>query len=111
MDNEAARRAKISESNKKRQQNALPVWHQQSTISAPLKGTGDRANAVEESDSDEEDQFEAVDNEEYDQDRADCKNLGLWCGLPGFFTLTHNRYQIMQNTMTLSMSLLQTQSR
>ncbi|KAG2188925.1 hypothetical protein INT44_004067 [Umbelopsis vinacea] len=71
MDNEAARRAKISESNKKRQQNALPVWHQQSTISAPLKGTGDRENAVEESDSDEEDQFEAVENEEYDQDRAD----------------------------------------
>ena len=85
MDNEAARRAKISESNKKRQQNALPVWHQQSTISAPLKGTGDRENAVEESDSDEEDQFEAVDNEEYDQDRADCKNLSLWCGYHFFF--------------------------
>ncbi|KAH8556348.1 hypothetical protein BGW37DRAFT_417077 [Umbelopsis sp. PMI_123] len=71
MDNEAARRAKISESNKKRQQNALPVWHQQSTISTPLKGTGDRENAPDDSDSDEEDQFEAVDNEEYDQDRAD----------------------------------------
>ncbi|GAB5591539.1 hypothetical protein Unana1_06439 [Umbelopsis nana] len=71
MDNEAARRAKISESNKKRQQNALPVWHQQSTISTPLTGTGDRENGNEESDSDEEDQFEAVENDEYDQDRAD----------------------------------------
>ncbi|KAM3586258.1 hypothetical protein VKS41_002785 [Umbelopsis sp. WA50703] len=71
MDNEAARRAKISESNKKRQQNALPVWHQHSTISTPITGTGDREVQDEEGDSDEEDQFEAVDNEEYDQDRAD----------------------------------------
>jgi transcription initiation factor TFIIE subunit alpha len=73
MDNEAARRAKITESNKKRQQNALPVWHQQSTISTPLTGTGDREIGKEESESDEEDQFEAVENDEYDQDRADCK--------------------------------------
>ncbi|CAO3682454.1 unnamed protein product [Umbelopsis vinacea] len=71
MDNEAARRAKITESNKKRQQNALPVWHQQSTISTPLTGTGDREIEKEESESDEEDQFEAVENDEYDQDRAD----------------------------------------
>ncbi|KAG2182385.1 hypothetical protein INT43_007315 [Umbelopsis isabellina] len=71
MDNEAARRAKISESNKKRQQNALPVWHQHSTINTPLTGTGDREVQDEQADSDEEDQFEAVENEEYDQDRAD----------------------------------------
>jgi hypothetical protein len=77
MDNEAARRAKISESNKKRQQNALPVWHQHSTISTPITGTGDREVQDEEGDSDEEDQFEAVDNEEYDQDRADCKLLRM----------------------------------
>lgn len=73
MDNEAARRAKLSESNKKRQQNALPVWHQHSTINTPITGTGDREVQDEEAGSDEEDQFEAVENEEYDQDRADCK--------------------------------------
>ncbi|KAI8991546.1 hypothetical protein BDF20DRAFT_812433 [Mycotypha africana] len=33
MDNEAARRAKMEEAEQKRQQNALPIWHQQSTIS------------------------------------------------------------------------------
>ncbi|KAI8066824.1 hypothetical protein BC940DRAFT_239593 [Gongronella butleri] len=42
MDNEAARRAKQLEAEEKRQQNALPVWHQRSTVSDMLAGTGDR---------------------------------------------------------------------
>ncbi|KAK4521201.1 uncharacterized protein ATC70_013146 [Mucor velutinosus] len=69
MDNEAARRAKMEEAEQKRQQNALPVWHQQSTISGTsLVGTGDRPVAEEQ---DEEDTFEDVGPAEMDADTED----------------------------------------
>ncbi|KAI8638126.1 hypothetical protein BD408DRAFT_423494 [Parasitella parasitica] len=68
-DNEAARRAKMEEAEQKRQQNALPVWHQKSTISGTsLVGTGDRP--VEE-EQDEEDAFEDVGPAEMDADTED----------------------------------------
>lgn len=72
MDNEAARRAKMEEAEQKRQQNALPVWHQQSTISGTsLVGTGDRAKDTE--DLEEEDAFEEIGTTEMDADTEDCK--------------------------------------
>lgn len=69
MDNEAARRAKMEEAEQKRQQNALPVWHQQSTISGTsLVGTGDRPAEEEQ---DEEDTFEDIGPTEMDADTED----------------------------------------
>ncbi|KAL1935050.1 hypothetical protein VTP01DRAFT_4190 [Rhizomucor pusillus] len=67
MDNEAARRAKIAEAEEKRQQNMLPVWHQQSTVSGVLVETGDRPK--DEKQVAEEDTFEEVSTEEFDPDR------------------------------------------
>lgn len=75
MDNEAARRAKIAEAEEKRQQNMLPVWHQQSTVSGVLVETGDRPK--DEKQVAEEDTFEEVSTEEFDPDRHECM---LWVG-------------------------------
>ncbi|CEI95312.1 hypothetical protein RMCBS344292_09502 [Rhizopus microsporus] len=70
MDNEAARRAKLEEAEQKRQQNALPVWHQRSTISDTiLVGTGDRP--AETQDQEEEDTFEEAGQTEVDADTED----------------------------------------
>ncbi|CEG64753.1 hypothetical protein RMATCC62417_01673 [Rhizopus microsporus] len=70
MDNEAARRAKLEEAEQKRQQNALPVWHQRSTISDTiLVGTGDRPTEAQE--QEEEDTFEEVGQTEVDADTED----------------------------------------
>ncbi|KAI8086870.1 uncharacterized protein B0P05DRAFT_465995 [Gilbertella persicaria] len=70
MDNEAARRAKMEEAEQKRQQNALPVWHQQSTISGTsLVGVDGRADAME--DHEEDDAFEEIRPVEMDADTED----------------------------------------
>ncbi|KAI8362723.1 hypothetical protein EDC96DRAFT_444842 [Choanephora cucurbitarum] len=70
MDNEAARRAKMQEAEQKRQQNALPVWHQQSTISGTsLINTGDNNHATD--DHEEEDAFEEIRPMEMDADTED----------------------------------------
>ncbi|KAI8382984.1 hypothetical protein BD560DRAFT_385717 [Blakeslea trispora] len=70
MDNEAARRAKMEEAEQKRQQNALPVWHQQSTISGTsLVNMGDTAHTTE--DHEEEDAFEEIRPMEMDADTED----------------------------------------
>jgi transcription initiation factor TFIIE subunit alpha len=74
MDNEAARRAKQLEAEEKRQQNALPIWHQRSTVSDSIRGTGDAEPAVL-IDHDEEDQFQQVDTTEMDADTQDCKYI------------------------------------
>ena len=71
MDNEAARRAKQEEAEEKRQQNMLPVWHQRSTVSDALVGTGDRPRDTEKNVEDET--FDEVAAEEFDADRHDCK--------------------------------------
>lgn len=74
MDNEAARRAKQEEAEQKRAQNALPVWHQRSTISDTiLVGTGDRP--ADEKDADDEDGFEEIGPTGMDADTEDCKFL------------------------------------
>ncbi|KAI9493237.1 hypothetical protein BDB00DRAFT_788096 [Zychaea mexicana] len=69
MDNEAARRAKLEEAEEKRQQNMLPVWHQRSTVSDSLAGTGDRPQDKEK--KEEEETFDEVATEEFDADRHD----------------------------------------
>lgn len=75
MDNEAARRAKQEEAEQKRAQNALPVWHQRSTISDTiLVGTGDRPADEKE---DEEDGFEEIGAAGMDADTEDCKYFFL----------------------------------
>ncbi|CAO3596973.1 unnamed protein product [Absidia cylindrospora] len=70
MDNEAARRAKQLEAEEKRQQNALPIWHQRSTVSDGIRGTGDPEPSVA-LEHDEEDQFQEVDGSEMDPDTQD----------------------------------------
>ncbi|KAI7870684.1 hypothetical protein BDF14DRAFT_1772704 [Spinellus fusiger] len=70
MDNEAARRQKMQEAEEKRQQNALPVWHQRSTVSDVLVGTGDRAYEAP-PEHEEEENFEEVGTEEFDAVRND----------------------------------------
>jgi transcription initiation factor TFIIE subunit alpha len=72
-DNEAARKAKISEADKKRQQNALPIWHQQSTVSGAYVADEPVVGAAVEVDHEDEDQFEEVGVEEIDSDRKDGK--------------------------------------
>lgn len=74
MDNEAARRAKLAEAEEKRQQNMLPVWHQQSTVSGVLVSTGDQPKD-EEQVAEEEDTFEEVGTEEFDADRHECMSM------------------------------------
>ena len=75
MDNEAARRAKMEEAEQKRAQNALPVWHQRSTISDTiLVGTGDRP--VDQDDQEDDDAFEDIGQGGMDADTEDCKTLG-----------------------------------
>ncbi|CAO3670432.1 unnamed protein product [Rhizopus stolonifer] len=70
MDNEAARRAKLEEAEQKRQQNALPVWHQKSTISdTVLVGPMDRQDEKEE--QDDEDAFEEIGPTNTDADTED----------------------------------------
>lgn len=70
MDNEAARRAKLEEAEQKRQQNALPVWHQKSTISdTVLVGPADRQDEKEE--QDDEDAFEEISPTNADADTED----------------------------------------
>jgi len=70
MDNEAARRAKMEEAEQKRQQNALPVWHQRSTISdTVLAGTGDRP--VDNNVPEDEETFEEVRAAGLDADAED----------------------------------------
>ncbi|KAI8332898.1 hypothetical protein BC941DRAFT_435691 [Chlamydoabsidia padenii] len=70
MDNEAARRAKQLEAEEKRQQNALPIWHQRSTVSDSIRGTGDPEPSVV-IDHDDDDQFQQVDTTEMDPDTQD----------------------------------------
>ncbi|KAI8378007.1 uncharacterized protein BYT42DRAFT_497717 [Radiomyces spectabilis] len=65
MDNEAARRAKLAEAEEKRQQNALPIWHQRSTVSDVLHGTGDRDPEIIEED---EEAFEEVATDDFNAD-------------------------------------------
>lgn len=72
MDNEAARRAKMEEAEQKRQQNALPVWHQKSTISGTRLVAGDRPE--DNQDDEEEDTFEEIAPTEIDADTEDCKS-------------------------------------
>ncbi|KAI7851069.1 hypothetical protein BDC45DRAFT_446214 [Circinella umbellata] len=69
MDNEAARRAKLEEAEEKRQQNALPVWHQRSTVQDSLVGTGDRPKDTEK--KEESEVFDETTTEEFDADRSD----------------------------------------
>ncbi|KAI9274580.1 hypothetical protein BDA99DRAFT_431771 [Phascolomyces articulosus] len=69
MDNEAARRAKLEEAEEKRQQNALPVWHQRSTVQDSLAGTGDRPKDTEK--KEEKESFDETATEEFDADRHD----------------------------------------
>lgn len=70
MDNEAARRAKMEEAEQKRAQNALPVWHQRSTISDTiLVGTGDRP--VDQDEQEEDDTFEDIGQDGMDADTED----------------------------------------
>lgn len=71
MDNEAARRAKMEEAEQKRQQNALPVWHQKSTISGTRLVASDRTEDNHE--DEEEDTFEEIAPTEIDADTEDCK--------------------------------------
>ncbi|RUS29568.1 hypothetical protein BC938DRAFT_480511, partial [Jimgerdemannia flammicorona] len=69
MDNEAARKAKQEEADRKRQQNAMPIWHQRSTVShveEPVTATKKADN--EEAD---EDQFAATEHDEADIDREE----------------------------------------
>ncbi|KAI9475615.1 MAG: hypothetical protein EXX96DRAFT_486982 [Benjaminiella poitrasii] len=71
MDNEAARRQKMEEAEQKRQQNALPVWHQKSTISGTnLVGTNEGNVDVNEHQEDE-DTFEEIGPTEVDADTED----------------------------------------
>ncbi|KAG0187075.1 hypothetical protein DFQ28_006912 [Apophysomyces sp. BC1034] len=70
MDNEAARRQKLAEAEEKRQQNALPVWHQRSTVSETLAGVSDRTNDVVVENEDDE-QVEEAGPEELDTARLD----------------------------------------
>ncbi|KAL0081158.1 hypothetical protein J3Q64DRAFT_1756839 [Phycomyces blakesleeanus] len=70
MDNESARRQKLQEAEEKRQQNALPVWHQRSTVSDVLLGTGDRSHEAPVENEDEE-TFEEAGTEEFDAVRHD----------------------------------------
>lgn len=71
MDNEAARRAKMEEAEQKRAQNALPVWHQRSTISDTiLVGTGDRP--ADQDEQEEDDAFEDIGQDGMDADTEDC---------------------------------------
>lgn len=75
MDNEAARRQKLAEAEEKRQQNMLPVWHQRSTVSDTLLGTGDRPTTEADTAENEQeggDVFEEIGTEEFDADRHDC---------------------------------------
>lgn len=65
-------RAKQAEAEEKRQQNMLPVWHQRSTVSDSLRGTGDRPDEPTVVLHEEEDTFEEVGAEEFDEDRDDC---------------------------------------
>ncbi|CAO3622031.1 unnamed protein product [Cunninghamella blakesleeana] len=69
MDNEAARRAKQLEAEEKRQQNALPIWHQRSTVSDVLLDTGEPANTL--ATEEDDDHFEEVDATEVDTDTQD----------------------------------------
>ncbi|KAI8990065.1 hypothetical protein BDB01DRAFT_717590 [Pilobolus umbonatus] len=70
MDNEAARRAKMEEAEQKRQQNALPVWHQRSTISnTVIVGTGDRP--PDNNEQEDEEIFEEVRTTGLDADAED----------------------------------------
>ncbi|CAO3611348.1 unnamed protein product [Cunninghamella echinulata] len=69
MDNEAARRAKQLEAEEKRQQNALPIWHQRSTVSDVLLDSGEQASTL--TADEEEDHFEEMDNTEVDTDTQD----------------------------------------
>ncbi|ORX60280.1 hypothetical protein DM01DRAFT_1299984 [Hesseltinella vesiculosa] len=70
MDVEAARRAKQLEAEEKRQQNALPVWHQRSTVSDTLIGTGD--TPVDDTQYTDTDEQEEPDKDlEVDPDTAD----------------------------------------
>lgn len=70
MDNEAARRAKMEEAEQKRQQNALPVWHQRSTISdTVIVGTGDRP--LDNTEQDDDEAFEEVRTAGLDADAED----------------------------------------
>lgn len=76
MDNEAARRAKMEEAEQKRAQNALPVWHQRSTISDTiLVGTGDRP--VDHDEQEEDDTFEDIGQDGMDADTEDCKGKSI----------------------------------
>ncbi|KAI9256195.1 hypothetical protein BY458DRAFT_519646 [Sporodiniella umbellata] len=69
MDNEAARRAKMEEAEQKRQQNALPVWHQKSTISDTLLVSVE--NRAEREEQEEEDAFEEIGQANTDADTED----------------------------------------
>lgn len=83
MVNEAARRQKLAEAEVKRLQNALPVWHQRSTVSETLRGSSDRTtSAVTESEGEEP--MEEVGAENIDTARFDCKR----CGRQAFISLS-----------------------
>ncbi|KAI8881314.1 hypothetical protein K501DRAFT_189305 [Backusella circina FSU 941] len=69
MDNEAARRAKMEEAEQKRQQNALPVWHQRSTISDTVLVPTERSADAEE--GEEEEVFEDAGHLGLDQETED----------------------------------------
>ncbi|KAI7906674.1 uncharacterized protein BX663DRAFT_427990 [Cokeromyces recurvatus] len=71
MDNEAARRQKMEEAEQKRQQNALPIWHQKSTISGTsLVNIKEGLTDVNEN-QEEEDTFEEIGPTEIDADTED----------------------------------------
>ncbi|OZJ03167.1 hypothetical protein BZG36_04068 [Bifiguratus adelaidae] len=68
-DSEASRKSKQAEDEKARKANALPVWHQVSTIA----GTGDRPTNGASEDEAEDEQFHPVADEEF-EDHADYYN-------------------------------------
>ncbi|RUS21140.1 ubiquinone biosynthesis protein COQ7-domain-containing protein [Endogone sp. FLAS-F59071] len=70
MDNEAAKKAKQEEADRKRQQNAMPIWHQRSTVSHIEEIAAPTAGITGEDDAEEE-RFEMGEGDEADADREE----------------------------------------
>jgi transcription initiation factor TFIIE subunit alpha len=93
MDNEAARRAKMEEAEQKRQQNALPVWHQRSTISDTVLVATDRSADAEE--GEEEEVFEDAGALGLDPETEDCElilEIYIYGIIHFFFFIDYAKY-------------------
>lgn len=73
MDNEAAKKAKQEEADRKRQQNAMPIWHQRSTVSHIEEDVAVPTAGITREDDAEEEKFEMGEGDEADADREECE--------------------------------------